>query len=91
MSVQTAEPNDPVKKEILFLFYVSWSRAHDPRNDTDDDEESKEEKEAVPLENKISLRFVSGIQDTDPDMIQTFTRLFRKAIPLEKYIVHYVP
>ena len=64
------------------------SRAHDPRNDTDDDEESKEEKEAVPLKKyQISLRFArQGIQDTDPDMIQTFTRLFRKAIPLEKYI-----
>ena len=64
------------KGDIVARFYVELeSRAHDPRNDTDDDEESKEEKEAVPLKKyQISLRFArQGIQDTDPDMIQTFT------------------
>ena len=88
--VQTPDLNDPVKKgDIAARFYVELQpRAHDPRNDDDSDGESKEEKEAQPVKKyQISLKFARlGIEDTDPDMISTFTRLFRKAIPADRYI-----
>ena len=82
-SVQTAKLNDPVKKgDIVARFYVELeSRAHDPRNDTDDDEESKEEKEVAPVKKfQISLKFArQGIQNTDPDMVQSFYEIISES------------